>query len=113
MAWLLPFHSQRVHMGAEYLSRSARLKGTYGISPSGRLVGGAVSNGILPAVAGDCQCLIGRFPAYRNRDIPRRSARPGRLAAMSLLDDLRAFAMEHERCGELEGDVKTDRIWMT
>ena len=31
---------------------------------------------------------------------------------MSLLTDLRAFAMEHERCGELDGGVDGDRVWM-
>lgn len=32
---------------------------------------------------------------------------------MSLLTDLRAFAMEHEYCGELDGGVEGDRVWMT
>jgi hypothetical protein len=30
-----------------------------------------------------------------------------------LLRDLRAFAMEHERCGELDGGVEGERVWMT
>lgn len=30
---------------------------------------------------------------------------------MTLFADLRAFAMEHERCGELDGEVEGDWVW--
>ncbi len=30
-----------------------------------------------------------------------------------LLRDLHAFYLEHERCGELDGGVEGDRVWMT
>jgi hypothetical protein len=32
---------------------------------------------------------------------------------MSLFTDLRAFAWEHEYCGELDGGVEGDIVWMT
>ncbi len=32
---------------------------------------------------------------------------------MSLLANLDAFFQEHRRCGELNGAVEGDRVWMT
>jgi hypothetical protein len=32
---------------------------------------------------------------------------------MSLLTDLRAFALEHEYCGQLDGDVEGELMWLT
>jgi hypothetical protein len=29
-----------------------------------------------------------------------------------LLDDLHAFLQEHRRCGELDGGVRDERVWM-
>jgi len=31
----------------------------------------------------------------------------------SLLGALYAFYQEHQRCGELDGDVESDCVWMT
>lgn len=31
----------------------------------------------------------------------------------TLLDDLDAFYLEHRRCGELDGGVEGDRVWIT
>jgi hypothetical protein len=30
-----------------------------------------------------------------------------------LLTDLDAFLQEHRRCGDLDGEVEGDRVWMT
>jgi len=32
---------------------------------------------------------------------------------VTLLADLRAFAMEHEYCGELDGGVEGESVWFT
>jgi hypothetical protein len=32
---------------------------------------------------------------------------------VSLLTELDAFCREHERCGEPDGGVEGDRVWMT
>ena len=32
---------------------------------------------------------------------------------MTLLADLDAFLKEHRRCGDLDGEVEGDRVWMT
>jgi len=43
---------------------------------------------------------------------PADTAR-GRFAARStLLRDLQAFYLEHEYCGELDGGVESERVWM-
>ena len=34
-------------------------------------------------------------------------------ASISLSDALEAFILEHEYCGELDGAVEADRVWMT
>ena len=31
---------------------------------------------------------------------------------MTLLADLNAFFQEHRRCGDLDGAVESDRVWM-
>jgi hypothetical protein len=31
----------------------------------------------------------------------------------TLFDDLWAFYQEHRRCGDLDGGVQGDRVWMT
>ncbi len=31
---------------------------------------------------------------------------------MTLLGDLYAFYLEHQRCGELDADVEGERVWM-
>ena len=36
-----------------------------------------------------------------------------RCPAMSLLTDLDAFSTEHRRCGDLDGDVDAEMVWMT
>lgn len=30
----------------------------------------------------------------------------------TLLDDRDAFLQDHRRCGEMEGDVESGRVWM-
>jgi hypothetical protein len=37
----------------------------------------------------------------------------GSRAMRTLLRDLRAFCQEHENCGELDGGVEGERVWMT
>jgi hypothetical protein len=32
---------------------------------------------------------------------------------VTLFDALYAFFLEHRRCGELDGGVESDRVWMT
>jgi len=32
---------------------------------------------------------------------------------VTLLSDLDAFYLEHRRCGELDGGMQGDRVWMT
>jgi hypothetical protein len=34
-------------------------------------------------------------------------------AMLTLLDDLDAFFQDHRRCGELDGGVEDERLWMT
>lgn len=43
----------------------------------------------------------------------RRGARWARCAMSLLLKELKAFAQEHENCGELDGGVEGERVWMT
>jgi hypothetical protein len=35
------------------------------------------------------------------------------MTTVHLGDALEAFVLEHEYCGELDGAVETDRVWMT
>jgi hypothetical protein len=32
---------------------------------------------------------------------------------LTLLDDLDAFYLEHQRCGDLDGGVEGERVWTT
>ena len=43
----------------------------------------------------------------------RRSLDDATLAGVTLFDALWAFFQEHQYCGELDGGVDGDRVWMT
>jgi hypothetical protein len=43
----------------------------------------------------------------------RRSSDDVTLAGETLFDALYAFFQEHRRCGDLDGGVEGDRVWMT
>jgi hypothetical protein len=43
----------------------------------------------------------------------RRSSDDATLAGVTLFDALWAFFQEHQYCGELDGGVDGDRVWMT
>jgi len=57
--------------------------------------------------------LLMSAPGVSNPGHSQPDTARNRLAAMSLFTDLRAFAMEHEYCGELDGGVEGERVWMT
>jgi hypothetical protein len=42
----------------------------------------------------------------------RRSSDHATLAGVTLFDALYAFFQEHRRCGELDGGVEGDRVWL-
>jgi len=62
--------------------------------------------GIWPTVQ------IHSIAVYQKLDIHSSRRREGGSIAM-LLRDLEAFVQEHGRCGELDGGVEGDRVWMT
>jgi hypothetical protein len=43
----------------------------------------------------------------------RRSSDDATLAGVTLFDALHAFFQEHRYCGDLDGGVDGDRVWMT
>jgi hypothetical protein len=51
---------------------------------------------------------------YRKLDIPLNARRAIGFRTMTqLLRDLQAFSQEHDQCGELDGGVEGERVWMT
>jgi hypothetical protein len=43
----------------------------------------------------------------------RRSSDDATLALVTLFEGLYAFFQEHRRCGDPDGGVEDDRVWMT
>jgi hypothetical protein len=43
----------------------------------------------------------------------RGDVTPARLPSVALLDARYAFFQEHQYCGDLDGGVESDRVWMT
>jgi hypothetical protein len=49
----------------------------------------------------------------RSGVLPPRHRGPSRAEEVTLFDALQAFFREHHYCGELDGGVEGDRVWMT